>query len=130
MGGFNKGKGGGYGKGGSYGGYGKGGNMNVINALVQAFSGNSWGQQPTWKKTFKSDKSGGELGEFVGTIKSFSNRNFWGFIECPDLQAQYGDVFLHGDEKKGYRQGMTVKFTAVLGKDGKAAAMNLKSGLK
>merc|ERR1712166_1614060 len=74
------------------------------------------------KGKFKVDKSGGELGEFTGTINSY------GFIECEE--AGQGDIFLHGDEKKGYQPGHTVKFECVLNKDGKATAINLKSGLK
>ena len=42
----------------------------------------------------------------------------------------HGDIFLHGDEKKGFREGHKVKFTCVLNKDGKPNAIDLKSGLK
>merc|ERR1719424_1093244 len=86
--------------------------------------GGNWNQQ----KKFKVDKSGGELGEFTGTIKSFGDMKNYGFIEC--AEAGQGDIFLHGDEKKGYRQGHSVKFTCVLTKEGKANAIDLKSGLK
>jgi len=83
------------------------------------------------QKTFQADESGGVLGELTGTIKSFSDKNYYGFIECPQLQAMgYQDAFLHGDEKRGYRVGHTIKFTAVLSKDGKPQAKDLKSGLK
>jgi len=95
--------------------------------------GKQWGNDggKGWQSgnTFKLDKSGGELGEFKGTIKSFGFKNNYGFIQCPEL-AEYGDVFLHGDMKKGYEPGQTVKFTAVINKDGKAVATNLKSGLR
>merc|ERR1719428_94561 len=84
-----------------------------------------------WQNKFKIDKSGGELGEFVGTIKSFAFKSNYGFIECEDVTAAgYGDVFLHGDMIKGYKQGQKVKFTCVVNKDGKPVAINLKSGLK
>merc|ERR1712107_56270 len=108
---------------------------NVVSLLLGGMAGGGGkGSGGGWsggsgKTTFKVDTSGGELGEFVGTIKSFSPTKFWGFIECPDLK-QYGDVFLHGDMKKGYKQGQKVKFTAFLNKDGKAQAKDLKSGLK
>merc|ERR1712194_505090 len=94
--------------------------------------GGGWGGDSNWvSKPFKADKSGGELGEFVGTIKSFSDKNNYGFIESEELTAKgHKDAFLHGGEKKGYRQGMKVKFECVVDKDGKAAAINLKSGLK
>merc|ERR1740130_2088282 len=82
----------------------------------------------TPQKTFKVDKSGGELGEFTGVIKSFGFMKNYGFIECEE--AGQGDIFLHGNEKKGYQQGQSVKFTCVLTKKGKANAINLKSGLK
>lgn len=77
---------------------------------------------------FQVDQSGGVVGEFVGTIKSFGWQKNYGFIECEE--AGQGDIFLHGDMKKGYQQGQTVKFTCVLNKDGKAVAIDLKSGLK
>jgi hypothetical protein len=54
----------------------------------------------------------------------------FGFIECAELADKYGDVFLHGDMIKGYKKDQTVKFTAILSKDGKAHAIDLKSGLK
>merc|ERR1711924_298771 len=81
------------------------------------------------QKKFKIDKSGGELGEFTGTIKSFAWKTNYGFIECPELK-EYGDVFLHGDMKKGYQQGQKVKFTCVVNAEGKPVAIDLKSGLK
>eukprot|EP00928_Gymnodinium_smaydae_P001330 TRINITY_DN10498_c0_g2_i1.p1 TRINITY_DN10498_c0_g2~~TRINITY_DN10498_c0_g2_i1.p1 ORF type:complete len:199 (-),score=63.41 TRINITY_DN10498_c0_g2_i1:117-713(-) len=90
--------------------------------------GGSWGG---YQKKFIVDKSGGELGEFIGTIKSFGHWNNYGFIECPQVAAQgFGDIFLHGNEKKGFKPGQTVKFSCVVNKDGKAVAINLKSGLK
>lgn len=81
--------------------------------------------------TYKVDDSGGELGEFVGTIKSFGEAKNYGFIQCEDIVAAgYGDVFLHGDMKKGYQVGNKVKFTCILNKEGKPHAKDLKSGLK
>merc|ERR1719183_370333 len=96
--------------------------------------GSSWGGGDSWQQkqnTFNVDKSGGELGELSGVIKSFSMKTNYGFIDCPEITAAgYGDVFLHGDMKKGYQQGMVVKFDCVLNKDGKPVAINLKSGIK
>merc|ERR1719265_843942 len=77
-------------------------------------------------KTFKTDDSGGVLGEFTGTIKSGGRA--YGFIECPE--AGKGDIFVHHEERKEYKRGQTVKFTLVLNKSGKPQAINLKSGLK
>merc|ERR1712113_779757 len=90
------------------------------------------GSAASWQqKSFKVDKSGGELGEQLGTIKSFSAKTNYGFIECPEVTAAgYGDVFLHGDMIKGFQQGQTVKFDCILNADGKPVAINLRSGLK
>merc|ERR1712107_368891 len=78
-----------------------------------------------WGKSgnFTVDESGGVLGEFIGTIKSFSDWKCYGFFECDDLKPHgYQDVFLHGDMKKGYQVGHTVKFTAFLTQEGKIQA--------
>merc|ERR1719174_1644795 len=91
--------------------------------------GKGKGGAGNWTNNFKTDKSGGELGEFAGKIKSFSMRHNYGFIECKEL-AEYGDIFLHGNMKKGYREGQSVKFTCVVNKDGKPQAIDLKSGIK
>jgi len=78
------------------------------------------------------DESGGHLGEYTGTIKSFAEKTGYGFIDSPDIRAggYPADVFLLGGQKKGYRVGHVVKFTAVLNKDGKPVAKDLRSGLK
>eukprot|EP00443_Scrippsiella_acuminata_P115633 CAMPEP_0115737550 /NCGR_PEP_ID=MMETSP0272-20121206/87875_1 /TAXON_ID=71861 /ORGANISM="Scrippsiella trochoidea, Strain CCMP3099" /LENGTH=205 /DNA_ID=CAMNT_0003181855 /DNA_START=81 /DNA_END=696 /DNA_ORIENTATION=+ len=89
--------------------------------------GKGWGGA----KTFKADDSGGVLGEFTGTIRSFSEKNWYGFIDCEGTkELGHADIFLHGDEKRGYRVGHTVKFTAYLTAEGKPQAKDLKSGLK
>eukprot|EP00928_Gymnodinium_smaydae_P005580 TRINITY_DN1189_c0_g2_i2.p2 TRINITY_DN1189_c0_g2~~TRINITY_DN1189_c0_g2_i2.p2 ORF type:complete len:173 (-),score=51.16 TRINITY_DN1189_c0_g2_i2:144-590(-) len=128
-----KGKGSGKGKGGGYsqGWYGGGGG-DILSQLLGMLGGKGGGkgERYEWKQTFVVDKSGGELGEFIGTIKSFSEWKNYGFITCPELASYGGDVFLHGNMKKGYRQGQTVKFTAVVTKEGKVNAIDLKSGLK
>merc|ERR1719252_507558 len=72
---------------------------------------------------FKWDKSGGDLGEFTGTIKSGGKS--YSFIDCPD--AGKGDIFLHWEERKAYKTGQTVKFTLILNKEGKPHAIKLKS---
>lgn len=106
------------------GGWGGKGKMMMVPVEMLMGKG-GWG----YSGTFKVDRSGGELGEHTGTIKSFGYSKNYGFIECAEL-AEHGDVFLHGDEKKGYQQGQIVKFDAVLNKDGKPVAIKLRSGLK
>ncbi len=32
------------------------------------------------------DDAGGELGQFVGTIKSFNDMSGYGFIDCPEIK--------------------------------------------
>lgn len=77
------------------------------------------------------DESGGVIGEFMGTIKSFAEGTGYGFIECPEIKAQFAcDVFLHYTQRRNYKVGNKIKFTAVLNKDGKPNAKDLKSGLK
>merc|ERR1719161_1844406 len=88
---------------------------------MMGMGGGSWGDK---KWTFKVDKSGGDLGEFTGTIKSCAWK--YGFIECEE--AGKGDIFVHWEEMKKYKKGQTVKFTLVLTKEGKAQAIKLKSG--
>jgi len=76
---------------------------------------------------FVVDDSGGVLGEFVGTIRSF--RDVWGFIDCPDLvPLGHKDAFLHGDMKKNFQVGQKVKFTAFLTAEGKCQAKDLAPG--
>merc|ERR1712072_936486 len=78
------------GKGGWNPGYGGGGGWksgakgDMLSTLMQMLGGQGKGgyqggyQQKA--KTFKLDKSGGELGEFVGTVNSFADKTWYGFI--------------------------------------------------
>eukprot|EP00929_Paragymnodinium_shiwhaense_P046179 TRINITY_DN2350_c0_g1_i1.p1 TRINITY_DN2350_c0_g1~~TRINITY_DN2350_c0_g1_i1.p1 ORF type:complete len:179 (+),score=76.10 TRINITY_DN2350_c0_g1_i1:81-617(+) len=131
------GDGGGKGWGGKDGGKGKG-KMDMMMAMMgwggkdgKGFKGKGFQRGPgSWGK-YEADTSGGILGEFTGTIKSFADSTGYGFISCPDLEAMgYKDAFLHGDEKKGYRVGHSVKFTAFLTGKGTLQGKDLKSGLK
>lgn len=71
---------------------------------------------------------GPHLGDFTGRIKSFSDKSGYGFIECPEVAALgYQDVFLHADDKCGYKIGEIVTFAAHLTLDGKPEAKNLLS---
>jgi len=117
-------------------GFGKGkggGDMNQMSALWMLAYGNGkgWFKGKGKGQESKVDDSGGVLGEFVGTIKSFVDSKWYGFIECPEVGALgYKDVFLHGDQKRGYQIGHKVKFTACLNKEGKVQAKDVKSVLK
>jgi len=76
--------------------------------------------------TFQIDNSGGDLGEFNGTIKRFGYEKNYGFIHCEELAPEYGDVFLHGDMRGDFEPGQTVTFTGIVNKDGKAVAIDLR----
>lgn len=87
--------------------------------------------QYTYSTSFVVDRSGGELGQCIGNIKTFDLKKNYGFIACKQLAAAgHGDVFLHGSMRGRYKAGQTVKFTAVLNQDGKPVAVDLRSGLK
>merc|ERR1719482_104312 len=78
-----------------------------------------------WGK-YVIDESAGVLGEYTGTIKSFSGKNGYGFIDCADLKAMgYQDVFMHGDMKKDLPKGTTVSFTAFLTGKGQLQAKDV-----
>jgi len=57
-----------------------------------------------------------ELGNFIGTIKSFNVDKGFGFIDSPDLKAQgYAmDAFLDKDFLAGFKAGDMVSFAAFL----------------
>merc|ERR1711974_1257 len=103
-------------------------------AVMQQMKGKGkGGGKQGWGKSgkFEVDESGGVLGEFEGTIRSFNDWKCYGFIESEQLKATgVKDVFLHGDMKKGYKVGHQVKFTAFLNGKGQCQAKDLKSGLK
>merc|ERR1719389_518665 len=80
----------------------------------KGWGGKGKGGPGSWGK-YHMDESGGVLGEYTGTIKSFSDRNGYGFVDSADLKAMgYQDVFMHGDMKKDFGKGTSVKFTAFL----------------
>merc|ERR1719506_2680943 len=93
--------------------------------------GKEWGKDydsrgpGDWGK-YNLDESGGVLGEYTGTIKSFSGKNGYGFIDCADLKAMgYQDVFLHGDQKMSFDKGASVTFTAFVTGKGQVQAKDL-----
>jgi len=88
------------------------------------------GPSEQWTTISKKDTSGGELGEFLGTITKLGPK--FGFIECPDLtkMGQPSNVFILADELRQYKEGHKVKFTAYLDGKGRLQGKDLKSGLR
>merc|ERR1712098_132384 len=81
----------------------------------------------TTGKNSAPDESGGILGEFIGTIKSFSHTNGYGFIECPEIKEAYGyDIFLHHLQVGSFNIGDYVQFSAFLNSSGKPQAKEVK----
>jgi len=67
----------------------------------------------------------------MGTLKSFSSKNGFGFIACPELQQIFGmDVFIHVKQLGCYAAvlnvGMPVTFAVVLNKDNKPQAYDVQ----
>jgi len=69
---------------------------------------------------------------YQGVIKSFNQSNNYGFIECPEVKAEYGnDCFLHGKELEGQigvtaGVGTPVYFEVGMNNQHKPQAMNVK----
>jgi len=69
----------------------------------------------------------GELGQFTGPIKSFNQKNGYGFIDCAELKAQgYNDVFLHHQQLGDHKVGEQVTFTAYVNSKGQPQAKDLQ----
>lgn len=65
----------------------------------------------------------------VGHIKSFSPESGFGFIQCPELRAVFGnDVFVHGKQcdPNIFSVGSQVTFAVCLSKDSKPQAFDLQ----
>mmetsp|Transcript_36068 Transcript_36068/g.102688 ORF Transcript_36068/g.102688 Transcript_36068/m.102688 type:complete len:304 (+) Transcript_36068:73-984(+) len=72
-------------------------------------------------------EDGESIGEFIGTIKSFNPSSGYGFIDCPDVKAQYGnDVFLNSAQIGEHAVGEEVGFEVFENSLGKPQAKNLK----
>mmetsp|Transcript_29308 Transcript_29308/g.93496 ORF Transcript_29308/g.93496 Transcript_29308/m.93496 type:complete len:297 (+) Transcript_29308:89-979(+) len=62
-----------------------------------------------------------------GVIKSFNANSGFGFIECNELKAVFGnDVFLHSKQLGEYGPGSMVSFAVCLSKDNKPQAYDLQ----
>eukprot|EP00746_Dinoflagellata_sp_MGD_P009073 gnl/MRDRNA2_/MRDRNA2_118310_c0_seq1.p2 gnl/MRDRNA2_/MRDRNA2_118310_c0~~gnl/MRDRNA2_/MRDRNA2_118310_c0_seq1.p2 ORF type:complete len:261 (-),score=57.04 gnl/MRDRNA2_/MRDRNA2_118310_c0_seq1:36-818(-) len=63
---------------------------------------------------------------YMGTVKSFNHKTFYGFIQCDDLMDTYGsDVFCMGDEIGHMDFGQVVTFELKINDKGKPQAMNV-----
>lgn len=107
--------------------------MQMMKGMKGGWGKGDWGKGgKSWHQDSgkPGDESGGILGEFMGTVKSFSEKGGYGFIECEQIKALHGkDVFLHHDQLKGHKVGHTVTFTCFLTGKGAPQAKDLKSGL-
>merc|ERR1740138_534742 len=67
---------------------------------------------------------------YTGTVKSFNETNNYGFIDCPEVKAEYGfDVFTHGKELQGHPVGSAVYFELGLSNKGQPQALNVSSAM-
>merc|ERR1719433_335686 len=68
------------------------------------------------------------LGQFSGSIRSFNEKNGFGFIECTPLRRQgYDkDVFLHQSQRGGLAVGTEVTFVAYLNTNGQLRARSVQ----
>merc|ERR1719491_1073125 len=68
------------------------------------------------------------LGQSIGVIKSFSEKNGYGFIDCPEVKDMgYQDVFMHHQQMGNFKDGDEVVFTCYLNDKGNPQAKELMS---
>jgi len=70
-----------------------------------------------------------ELGTFTGTIKSFSEKNGYGFVDSQDLKqmGHQSDCFMHHMQFQGFAVGDAVDFTAYLTSKGQLQCKDLQA---
>jgi len=95
---------------------------------LQDATGQAPPQQGQFKPVVQAASGGEELGNFVGTIRTYNIEKGFGFIESADLKAQgyEMDAFLHKDFIGGFNVGDMVSFSAYL-KDSKLRARDLQA---
>jgi len=72
------------------------------------------------------EENGTVVGEYAGTIKSYSAQSNYGFIDCAELKEVYGsDVFMHGNHMGSFNVGDQVSFTCFLNSHEKPQAKDL-----
>eukprot|EP00929_Paragymnodinium_shiwhaense_P019894 TRINITY_DN13424_c0_g3_i2.p1 TRINITY_DN13424_c0_g3~~TRINITY_DN13424_c0_g3_i2.p1 ORF type:complete len:1177 (+),score=287.72 TRINITY_DN13424_c0_g3_i2:100-3630(+) len=67
-------------------------------------------------------------GVFKGVIRTFSEQNGYGFVECEQMKAMgfSSDAFLHSSQAQGFAVGASVMFDLYVNKQGKPNAKNLQ----
>eukprot|EP00927_Polykrikos_kofoidii_P073470 TRINITY_DN694_c4_g1_i1.p1 TRINITY_DN694_c4_g1~~TRINITY_DN694_c4_g1_i1.p1 ORF type:complete len:345 (-),score=47.48 TRINITY_DN694_c4_g1_i1:302-1243(-) len=66
---------------------------------------------------------------YEGKIKSFSQKNGYGFISCEPIKEAFGnDVFLHGGQLGGLEVNSQVNFAILLNKESKPQAFDVMAG--
>jgi len=69
----------------------------------------------------------GDDDTFEGTLKSYSDKNGFGFIECQIIKQKYGcDVFVHKNEGENVNVGSRVTFQVLLNKKGQPQAKHVE----
>jgi len=67
------------------------------------------------------------VGEYTGTIKSFSPFKGYGFIESPEVKTMYtDDIFLHKNQLGSFGPGDRVTFTLFLNRNNKPQAKDVR----
>jgi len=70
---------------------------------------------------------GDDLETFEGTLKSYSDKNGFGFIDCQTTKQKYGcDVFVHKNEGESVNVGSRVTFQVLLNKKGQPQAKRVE----
>eukprot|EP00931_Biecheleriopsis_adriatica_P005754 TRINITY_DN107238_c0_g1_i1.p1 TRINITY_DN107238_c0_g1~~TRINITY_DN107238_c0_g1_i1.p1 ORF type:complete len:444 (-),score=78.00 TRINITY_DN107238_c0_g1_i1:46-1377(-) len=71
--------------------------------------------------------SSGMTGRQRGTLKSFNQRNGFGFIDCPEARHRYGrDVFVHKAQIGDIEVGEELNFNVDTNKDGMPQARDIR----
>ena len=104
--------------------------------------GKGHGQQQHDKGYSKGGKKGSSHGRYgsperpqadriSGTIKSYSDEGGFGFIDSAEAREKFGtdgDVFVHKNQIRGFRQGDSVTFVAATNARGQPQASDLRAG--
>merc|ERR1712031_139904 len=89
--------------------------------MAQAMSPKAgWQQQASFfPAASDAASSAASSQEYTGTLKSFSARNDYGFVECDETKALFQrDVYVHGNLLPKKEVGTKVKFTVGMNQKG------------